>query len=80
MDKNKQRKQLRTYARFSGIAIQMLVTIYLGNLLGEWLDGKYPNDNGLYTKICTLAAVFLAMFSVIMQVIKFSNKKWLKEY
>lgn len=52
----------------------MLVTIYLGNILGEWLDVKYPNDNGTYTKMCTLAAVFLAMFSVIMQVIKFSNK------
>lgn len=75
MDKNNRKKQLRSYARFSGIAIQMLVIIYLGSLLGEWLDGKYPNENELYTKICTLVAVFLAMASVIIQVIEISNKK-----
>lgn len=75
MGKNNRKKQLKNYARFSGIAIQMLGIIYLGNLLGEWLDGKYPNEKELYTKICTLIAVFLAMFSVIMQVTKISNKK-----
>lgn len=75
MDNKNRKKQLKNYARFSGIAIQMLAIIYLGSLLGEWLDGKYPNENELYTKICTLAAVFLAMFSVIMQVTKISNKK-----
>lgn len=73
MDNKKRRKQLKNYAKFSGIAIQMLVTIYLGSLLGEWLDGKYTNGNELYTKICTLAAVFLAMFSVIVQVTNFSK-------
>ncbi len=53
----------------------MMVIIYLGSLLGEWLDGKYPNENEWYTKICTLVAVFLAMASVIIQVIKISNNK-----
>ena len=72
---NQRKKQLKTYARFSGIAIQMLVIIYLGSLLGEWLDGKYPNENEMYTKICTLVSVFLAMASVIIQVTKISNKK-----
>ncbi|XRE43111.1 hypothetical protein ACIVBQ_001315 [Tenacibaculum discolor] len=46
----------------------MGLTIYLGSLLGEWLDQKYPNDNQLYVKICTLVAVFGAMLSVIIQV------------
>jgi membrane protein DedA with SNARE-associated domain len=46
----------------------MGLTIYLGSLLGEWLDQKHPNDNQLYVKICTLAAVFGAMLSVIIQV------------
>lgn len=51
----------------------MGLTIYLGNVLGEWLDGKYPNDNQLYTKICTLVAVFAAIFSVIKQAINLSK-------
>ncbi len=49
-------------------------TIYFGSLLGEWLDGKFPNEHELYTKICTLLAVFGAMFSVIRQVIKITNQ------
>ncbi|WP_348703061.1 AtpZ/AtpI family protein [Tenacibaculum sp. 190524A02b] len=67
------RNQLNKYLRFSGIAIQMGATIYLGSLLGNWLDAKFPNDNQLYTKICTLAAVFGAMYSVIRQVIKLTK-------
>ena len=74
-DKNQKKKQLKAYARFSGMAIQMGVTIYLGSLLGKWLDGKFINENELYAKICTLLAVFLAMYSVIKQVTKISNKK-----
>ncbi|MFD0964570.1 AtpZ/AtpI family protein [Pseudofulvibacter geojedonensis] len=75
MDKNNRKKQLKNYARFSGIALQMGATIYLGSLLGKWLDGKFPNENELYTKIVTLTAVFLAMYSVIKQVTNISNKK-----
>ncbi len=73
MNKKRPKRQLNKFVRFSGIAMQMGLTIYLGSLLGEWLDNKYPNDSELYTKICTLAAVFGAMFSVIRQVSKLSK-------
>ncbi len=56
------------------MAFQMGLTIYLGSKLGEWLDNKYPNDNQLYTKVCTLVSVFLAIFSIIVQVTKLSKK------
>lgn len=70
-NKNKPKKrQLSKYIRFTGIAFQMGLTIYLGNLLGNWLDIRLSNTNELYTKICTLFAVFSAMFSVIRQVSK----------
>lgn len=62
------------YIRFTSIALQMGLTIYLGSKLGEWLDVKFDNQNQLYYKIVTLIAVFLAMFSVIYQVIKITNK------
>ncbi len=73
MPKKTNKSQLKQYARFSGIAIQMGITIYLGSLLGEWLDNNYPNSNNLYTKICTLAAVFISMYSVIKQVTNLSK-------
>lgn len=70
MEKN----QLKNFAVFSGIAIQMGVTIYLGSLLGEWLDGKYHKAVPFYAKWITLLAVFLSITGVIVQVTKFSKK------
>lgn len=74
MTRKTSKKPLNKYLRFSSIAIQMGLTIYLGSKLGEWLDSYFFNENQLYYKICTLFAVFLAMFSVIRQVTKISNK------
>lgn len=68
------KKPLNKYVRFTGIAFQMGGTIYLGSLLGAWLDGKFSNEHELYTKIVTLLAVFVAMYAVISQVIKITNQ------
>ena len=68
------KKPLKKYLRFSGIAIQMGLTIYLGSLLGEWLDFRFSNKKQFFHKFCTLFAVFTAMFSVIAQVTKISNR------
>lgn len=73
MNKSSSKKPLNKFVKFSGIAIQMGLTIYLGSLLGKWLDFKFPNEHQLYTKICTLSAVFGAMFSVIKQASKMSK-------
>ena len=67
-------KQPNPYIRFTAIAIQMGLTIYLGSKLGEWLDTIFQNSNQVYYKTVTLLAVFIAVFSVIKQVIKITNK------
>lgn len=67
--KNPEKKQLNKYVRFTTMALQMGLTIYLGSLLGGWLDYKLESDNQLYFKIVTLLAVFIAMFTVIRQVL-----------
>lgn len=69
-EKEESKKQLKTYIAYSGMAIQMGVTIYLGSLLGEWLDEKYPNPEEYFTKGITLLAVFLSMYMVINKVVK----------
>ncbi|MFC5194167.1 MULTISPECIES: AtpZ/AtpI family protein [Bizionia] len=70
----KPNKPLNKYIRFTTIAIQMGLIIYLGSLLGGWLDVKFDNHNKLYYKIITLISVAIAMFSVIYQVLKITNK------
>jgi len=72
--KEKNKKPFNPYIRFSSIAIQMGLTIYLGSKLGAWLDLKLDNQDQLYYKIVSLLAVFIAIFSVIKQVTKITNK------
>lgn len=71
---NKPVKQPNPYIRFTTIAFQMGITIYLGSELGKWLDVKFPNDNQLFYKIISLVAIFIAIYSVIKQVQKITNQ------
>lgn len=70
---NKDDNGLRKWAIFSGIALQMGAVIAIGAYLGVYLDKKYPNQYSAFTIICSLAGVFLAMYSVIKQVQKFDK-------
>ncbi len=64
------KKPLNDYARYSGMAIQMIVIILIGVLggikLDEFLSLKFP----IFTLVLTLLSVFLAMFFVIRDFLK----------
>lgn len=64
------KKQLNTYARFSGIAMQMGVTIAGGVWTGSWLDKRYEVYPQLFTIIFSLVAIFAALFLVIREVMR----------
>lgn len=70
---NKDDNGLRKWMIFSGIAMQMGVIIALGTFLGIYLDKKWPNDYSAFTIICSLAGVFLSLYSVIKQLQKFNR-------
>ena len=63
-------KETRKWLRFSGIAIQMGLIIWLGSLLGSYIDNKTERKDELWTKIITMIAVLLTMISVIREAIK----------
>lgn len=67
----KANKGLQTAAKLSGIGIQMGLTIYLGNLLGTWLDEKFAT-NFLEISV-TLAAIFISIYSLIRQANKLNT-------
>jgi|TARA_R110002012_G_scaffold263456_2_gene446514 uncharacterized membrane protein YfcA len=56
---------LQTAVKLSGIGLQMGITIYLGNILGSWLDEKYAT-NFLEISI-TLLAILVSIYSMIRQ-------------
>ncbi|MFT5258049.1 MAG: membrane protein DedA with SNARE-associated domain [Arenicella sp.] len=72
MKQNKpQGKPLNKALQLSGAGLQMGVTIYLGFLLGEWLDQKL--ELTFLTEVVTLFAIFLAMYSLIKQANKINE-------
>ena len=72
--KQKPKERLNDYARFSGIAFQMIAIIGLGVYAGIKLDENYPNKYNLFTLICSLVAIGMALFFVINKVAKLSKK------
>ena len=71
--KDPKNNTFKTIARFSGIGVQMGVTIYLGAWFGRWLDEKYPMEKTWFTIGCTLLAVVIALYSVLQQVNKYND-------
>ena len=68
------KKPFRNYVVFSGIAFQMGITIYLGVMLGKWLDGKMSSDKRYFTILFTLIAMIVSIYSVIAQLKKINEK------
>ena len=64
---------IRKWAVFSGIAIQMGVTIGLGAFAGVKLDEKYPNKYSAYTIIFSLLGVFISLYALIKQLQKLNK-------
>ncbi|WP_240315493.1 AtpZ/AtpI family protein [Aquimarina longa] len=75
MDKNQDKgNQLRRFAKFTTIGIQMMAIIVGGYYLGIYLDEQSGNQEPFYQKWVGMGAVFLGIGSVLWQVIKESNK------
>ncbi|MCD4790074.1 MAG: AtpZ/AtpI family protein [Bacteroidales bacterium] len=71
MKKNDQKKNyLNDYAKYSSIALQMLVIILLGVFggvkLDEWLNLQFP----VFTVILSLLSVTIAIYSVVKDLLK----------
>lgn len=71
MQKEKKNAPLKNWAKFSTIALQMGLTIYLGNLLGGWLDKKF--ETSFLESTITLLAIFLSMYIVIKAVMQLNK-------
>mgnify|MGYP000692894489 FL=1 len=68
---NKQKKPLNKAIQLSGAGLQMGLTIYLGFLLGEWLDVKFKTN--FLTETITLIAIFLAIYTLIKKANKIND-------
>ena len=77
MDKNNRKDKgspLKTYIKYTSLGIQILVIILGGYYLGKYLDQRNDYTEPFYEKWIGLAAVFLAIGSVIWQILRESKK------
>ena len=58
---------------FSGMAVQMAVTIGLGAWSGQALDEKYQTDKPYWTMALSLLGVFMSLYLLIKQAKKLSD-------
>ncbi|QNJ97461.1 AtpZ/AtpI family protein [Constantimarinum furrinae] len=72
--KKRRQSKINSYARYSGVAFQMLAIIGLGSFGGVKLDEAFPNKYSVWTILCSLGSVAIAMYFVIKQVSDSSKK------
>ena len=64
------RESLNNYARYSGIAFQMILIILAGLLLGIKMDKWFHTNDPVFTAILTMLGVILATYTVIKDVLR----------
>ena len=62
--------QYRAYAKYSGLAIQMGLTIGFFAWLGTYLDEKYQMEKPLLTLALSLFGIFMSLYVVLKGVLK----------
>lgn len=67
-EKDRIRKPLNNYIRFSGYVFQMAATILFFVLVGKYLDGYFGNEKLIITAILSVIGVGLAIYNLIRSV------------
>lgn len=65
----RKKKPSKYYLKYTGIAFQMIAIIVLAVMLGLFLDRKFQFKNQIFTLICALFGVVLAIGTVIVQLL-----------
>ena len=69
---NDKGKQASNFAKYTGIAFQMLATIGLFTFIGYKIDENSGNTKSIYTAMLGLLGVIISLFMVIRSL---TNKK-----
>jgi F0F1-type ATP synthase assembly protein I len=69
------RKQVNTYARYTGLFFQMFVIIGVFAFAGSWLDENQSTKQPYYTAALALIGVVIAIYQVLKEVNQLNNPK-----
>ena len=63
------------YVRYSGMAFQMGIIIFLFVWAGKKIDEKFMDERKIFIIIFSLLGVFFALYIALKDLIKFKGKK-----
>jgi hypothetical protein len=63
-------KSLKSYAKYSGLAFQMGIIIFLGTWGGYKLDQYFGFESHVLTLILSILSVFIALYTALKDVLK----------
>jgi F0F1-type ATP synthase assembly protein I len=69
------RKQVGSYARYTGLFFQMFVIIGVFAYVGSWLDDRQGTKQPYYTAALALIGVVIAIYQVLKEVNQLNNPK-----
>ena len=61
---------MKEYGKYSAIAFELLVVIFVGVFVGYKLDSYFTNLKPLFTVSCSLISIAVALYSVLRKLIK----------
>jgi len=68
------KNSINKFIRFSGIGIQIGVTMYLAAYFGKKLDAYYGNEKKIMTLVFIVFAMVISLYSLLAQVKKMQDK------
>ncbi len=70
----KNQKRPNYYAVLSGIGVQLVATIFLGAIFGQYLDERYEMKKAWFTLALILLCVALGLYNALKQINKLNKK------
>lgn len=67
MDNGEKQKNATNFAKYTGIAFQMLVTIGLFTYAGYQIDAYRGSKKPIFTALLSLAGVIISLYQVVRQ-------------
>jgi len=64
----KPKKKINPAIKYSGMGVQIGVTIFLGIMLGQWLDGYFEMPKPYLTILMAMIFLVIVMYTIIKDV------------
>jgi len=74
MSESKKSKNINSYAKYSGLAVQLLVILFIATWLGKKVDARWGGDNQYFTALL-LVTVLVAYFYKLYRELERDRKK-----